>query len=190
MMKKNFYVLSSRSIAASVALFAAVITGCDRRVEVYPAEGNAYMHDPEYRAQLDAQIKERDQLRKEMFDARDRLSAFIKDNGGDMAVITNSPRWASLTARAKRCEQMFISNRLETARITRERIARAVEDSKRIARGEAKAVALPPADEERKGAKARGAAEAAGRKGAKAAEGAKARGGVEAAGRKGAGDAK
>ena len=145
MMKRNFYELSSRMLAASVALFAAVLTGCDRREEVYPAEGNAYMHDPVFKAQLEAQVKKRDAVRKDFMRATRALNDFVKDeSGGNFAAATNTPRGARLYAAMKESEKRFVANRIETAELTRERIERARADSQRIKNGEAKAVKIPP----------------------------------------------
>lgn len=139
MMSKQINVLSPFAIAAAVALFAVAFAGCDRREEVYPAEGNAYMHDPEFRAQLDASVKVRNGLAKSSCKANAELNAYIKENGFDFVAATNTPRGAELYATILRNEQLMVSNRIAVAKLTRERMKRAQADSERIKRGEAKA---------------------------------------------------
>ena len=142
MMRKNFNVLSSCTLAATVALFAVLANGCDRREEVYPVEGNAYTLDPAFKADIDRQVAERDALAKEQRKLIKEMQALVAKYNGDAKAAAASREGVELGARLKAGEESFKSNRLETARITRERIARAVSDSERIKRGEAKAIDL------------------------------------------------
>ena len=139
-MKRNFYVLSSYALAATVAIVATLIAGCEKKEEVYPVEGNAYARDPAYRAQLDAQVAERNTLAKERREINAEFAALVKRHNGDAKSVESSSEGAALLARLKANEQQFISNRMATAEITRERVKRAVADSERIKRGEAKAI--------------------------------------------------
>lgn len=148
MSSKKIDVLSSYAFAATVTLFVALMSGCDRRDEVYPAEGNAYAQDPAYVAQLQAQVAERNDIAKERREVIAALSALAKKYNGDKAAVEASAEGKALIARLNANEQNFISNRLETARIQRERHARAVADSERIKRGEAKAIDISKKKEE------------------------------------------
>lgn len=135
-------------VHASQALFAAValcwyVAGCERREEkplpeVYPAEGHAYMKDPEFKARLEAQDKERNGILGEREKLIDEFAALEK-RAGSRAAAEKLPEWKQLEARAQACGRAFESNRWHTAEMLRERMKRAQEDSERIARGEAKA---------------------------------------------------
>ena len=145
MMSKKMTGLSISELSAVIALSAAVLCGCDKQVtpeleEVYPVEGNAYMHDPEYRAQLETQGRARGELQKAHFRMNDELNALLKENGGDVAAVTNTARGAELVAMIRHNQELLTSNRTEIARLTRERVKRAQADSLRIQRGEAKAI--------------------------------------------------
>lgn len=150
MMSEKNIVMSSYAIAATVALCATLISGCDQPAtpapaeleEVYPAEGNAYMHDPAFRAKLDVQAQVKNDLRKSRLAINRELDELLKAHGGDYAAVTNTARGAELAAAVLRNERLFASNRMEVARLTRERIKRANEDSLRIQRGEAKAIEI------------------------------------------------
>ena len=148
MSSKKIDVLSSYALAATVTLFVALTSGCDRREEVYPAEGNAYAQDPAYIAQLQAQVGERDSIAKERREINAALGALLKKHNGDKAAAEATEEGKALIARLQANEQQIISNRLETARIQRERHARAVADSERIKRGEAKAIDISKKKEE------------------------------------------
>lgn len=148
MSSKKIDVLSSYALAATVTLFVALTSGCDRREEVYPAEGNAYAQDPAYIAQLQAQVGERDSIAKERREINAALGALLKKHNGDKAAAEATEEGKALIARLQANEQQIISNRLETARITRERVARAVADSERIKRGEAKPIDISKKKEE------------------------------------------
>lgn len=148
MSSKKIDVLSSYALAATVTLFVALTSGCDRREEVYPAEGNAYAQDPAYIAQLQAQVGERDSIARERREINAALSALLKKHNGDKAAAEATEEGKALIARLQANEQQIISNRLETARITRERVARAVADSERIKRGEAKPIDISKKKEE------------------------------------------
>lgn len=148
MSSKKIDVLSSYALAATVTLFVALTSGCDRREEVYPAEGNAYAQDPAYIAQLQAQVAERNDIAKERREIISSLTALTKKYNGDKAAVEASGEGKALIVRLNANEQNFISNRLETARIQRERHARAVADSERIKRGEAKAIDISKKKEE------------------------------------------
>lgn len=148
MSSKKIDVLSSYALAATVTLFVALMSGCDRREEVYPVEGNAYAQDPAYVAQLQAQVGERNSIAKERREIKAALDALMKKHNGDKAAVEATEEGKALVARLNANEQQFISNRLETARITRERVKRAVEDSERIKRGEAKAIDISKKKEE------------------------------------------
>lgn len=148
MSSKKIDVLSSYALAATVTLFVALTSGCDRREEVYPAEGNAYAQDPAYIAQLQAQVAERNDIAKERREIISSLTALTKKYNGDKAAVEASGEGKALIVRLNANEQNFISNRLETARITRERVARAVADSERIKRGEAKPIDISKKKEE------------------------------------------
>lgn len=148
MSSKKIDVLSSYALAATVTLFVALTSGCDRREEVYPAEGNAYAQDPAYIAQLQAQVAERNDIAKERREIISSLTALTKKYNGDKAAVEASGEGKALIVRLNANEQNFISNRLETARITRERHDRAIADSERIKRGEAKAIDISKKKEE------------------------------------------
>lgn len=148
MSSKKIDVLSSYALAATVTLFVALTSGCDRREEVYPAEGNAYAQDPAYIAQLQAQVGERDSIARERREINVALGALLKKHNGDKAAAEATEEGKALIARLQANEQQIISNRLETARITRERVARAVADSERIKRGEAKPIDISKKKEE------------------------------------------
>lgn len=148
MSSKKIDVLSSYALAATVTLFVALTSGCDRREEVYPAEGNAYAQDPAYIAQLQAQVGERDSIARERREINAALGALLKKHNGDKAAAEATEEGKTLIARLQANEQQIISNRLETARITRERVARAVADSERIKRGEAKPIDISKKKEE------------------------------------------
>ena len=148
MSSKKIDVLSSYTLAATVTLFVALTSGCDRREEVYPAEGNAYAQDPAYVAQLQAQVGERDSIARERREINAALGALLKKHNGDKAAAEATEEGKALIARLQANEQQIISNRLETARIQRERHARAVADSERIKRGEAKAIDISKKKEE------------------------------------------
>lgn len=148
MSSKKIDVLSSYALAATVTLFVALTSGCDRREEVYPAEGNAYAQDPAYIAQLQAQVAERNDIAKERREIISSLTALTKKYNGDKAAVEASGEGKALIVRLNANEQNFISNRLETARITRERHDRAVADSERIKRGEAKPIDISKKKEE------------------------------------------
>lgn len=148
MSSKKIDVLSSYALAATVTLFVALTSGCDRREEVYPAEGNAYAQDPAYVAQLQAQVGERDSIARERREINAALGALLKKHNGDKAAAEATEEGKALIARLQANEQQIISNRLETARIQRERHARAVADSERIKRGEAKAIDISKKKEE------------------------------------------
>lgn len=148
MSSKKIDVLSSYALAATVMLFVALMSGCDRREEVYPVEGNAYAQDPAYVAQLQTQVGERNSIAKERREIKAALDALMKKHNGDKAAVEATEEGKALVARLNANEQQFISNRLETARITRERVKRAVEDSERIKRGEAKAIDISKKKEE------------------------------------------
>lgn len=148
MSSKKIDVLSSYAFAATVTLFVALTSGCDRREEVYPAEGNAYAQDPAYVAQLQAQVGERDSLARERREINAAFGALMKKHNGDKAAVEATEEGRALLARLNVNEQQFISNRLQTARITRERVARAVADSERIKRGEAKPIDISKKKEE------------------------------------------
>lgn len=148
MSSKKIDVLSSYAFAATVTLFVALTSGCDRREEVYPVEGNAYAQDPAYVEQLHAQVDERNSIAKDRREIIGALDALMKKHNGDKAAVEATEEGKVLVARLKANEQQFISNRLETARITRERVKRAVEDSERIKRGEAKAIDISKKKEE------------------------------------------
>ena len=148
MSSKKIDVLSSYAFAATVTLFVALTSGCDRREEVYPAEGNAYAQDPAYVAQLQAQVGERDSIARERREINAALGALLKKHNGDKAAAEATEEGKALIARLQANEQQIISNRLETARIQRERHARAVADSERIKRGEAKAIDISKKKEE------------------------------------------
>lgn len=138
--------LSLFELTVVLSLFATLICGCEEKAspvvleEVYPAEGNAYMFDPAFRAQLDVQSKAKGEIRKSRFKLNDEFGALVKEHGGDYAAATNSARGAELLAEIRRNDLLLNSNRMELARLTRERIKRAQEDSQRIRRGEAKAI--------------------------------------------------
>lgn len=148
MSSKKIDVLSSYALAATVTLFVALTSGCDRREEVYPAEGNAYAQDPAYIAQLQAQVGERDSIARERREINAALGALLKKHNGDKAAAEATEEGKALIARLQANEQQIISNRLETARIQRERHARAVADSERIKRGEAKPIDISKKKEE------------------------------------------
>lgn len=148
MSSKKIDVLSSYAFAATVTLFVALMSGCDRRDEVYPVEGNAYAQDPAYVAQLQAQVAERNDIAKERREINAALADLLKKHNGDKAAAEATEEGKALVARLSANEQQFISNRLETARITRERVARAVADSERIKRGEAKSIDISKKKEE------------------------------------------
>lgn len=148
MSSKKIDVLSSYAFAATVTLFVALTSGCDRREEVYPVEGNAYAQDPAYVAQLQAQVAERNDIAKERREINAALADLLKKHNGDKAAAEATEEGKALVARLSANEQQFISNRLETARITRERVARAVADSERIKRGEAKSIDISKKKEE------------------------------------------
>ena len=148
MSSKKIDVLSSYALAATVTLFVALTSGCDRREEVYPMEGNAYAQDPAYVAQLQAQVGERDSIARERRELNVALKALLKKHNGDRAAAEATEEGKVLLARLQANEQHIISNRLETARITRERVARAVADSERIKRGEAKPIDISKKKEE------------------------------------------
>ena len=145
MMSRKMKRLSLNKPAVVFSLFAAVLCGCEEKTapaleEVYPAEGNAYMNDPAFRAQLDSQSKEKDAICKSNFQLNAEFQSLLKSNGGDYAAATNTPRGAELAALIRENQALLVSNRMETARLARERIKRAQEDSRRIRRGEAKAI--------------------------------------------------
>ena len=142
MMRNNFFVLSSCAVAMTVALVAILMTGCEKREEVYPAEGNAYMEDPAFRAQLDAQVAQRNALTRERRRLNDEKAELLKKFNGDINAAKDSPEGRALIERFRASDAANVSNRLETARITRERVKRAVADSERIKRGEAKPIDL------------------------------------------------
>lgn len=148
MSSKKIDVLSSYALAATVTLFVALTSGCDRREEVYPAEGNAYAQDPAYIAQLQAQVGERDSIARERREINAALGALLKKHNGDKAAAEATEEGKALIARLQANEQQIISNRLETARIQRERHARAIADSERIKRGEAKPIDISKKKEE------------------------------------------
>lgn len=148
MSSKKIDVLSSYAFAATVTLFVALASGCDRREEVYPVEGNAYAQDPAYVAQLKAQVGERDVIARERREINAALGALLKKHDGDKAAVEATEEGRALVARLQANERHFVSNRLETARITRERVKRAVEDSERIKRGEAKPIDISKKKEE------------------------------------------
>ena len=147
MMRKRFNVLS---LLATVALVAVVISGCDRREEVYPVEGNAYALDPAYQAALARQVEGRKVIMKDRVRTMKKLEELAKKFGDDKAALTNSVEYLRAREDLRACDEAIISNRMETARITRERIKRANEDSKRIERGEAKAIDISKKKEEAK----------------------------------------
>ena len=147
MMRKRFNVLS---LLATVALVAVVISGCDRREEVYPVEGNAYALDPAYQAALARQVEGRKVIMKDRVRTMKKLDELAKKFGDDKAALTNSVEYLRAREDLRACDEAIISNRMETARITRERIKRANEDSKRIERGEAKAIDISKKKEEAK----------------------------------------
>lgn len=147
MSSKKIDVLSSCALAATVTLFVALASGCDRREEVYPVEGNAYAQDPAYVAQLQAQVGERNSLAKERRELNAAFGALMKKHNGDKAAVEATEEGEALVARLNANERQFISNRLETARITRERVKRAVADSERIKRGEAKPIDISKKEE-------------------------------------------
>ena len=147
MSSKKIDVLSSYALAATVTLFVALTSGCDRREEVYPVEGNAYAQDPAYVAQLQAQVGERNSLAKERRELNAAFGALMKKHNGDKAAVEATEEGEALVARLNANERQFISNRLETARITRERVKRAVADSERIKRGEAKPIDISKKEE-------------------------------------------
>lgn len=140
MMTKKLDVLSSRFIAATVTLFVALISGCDRRDEVYPLEGNGYAKDPVYLTQLESQVAARNEIVKDRAKTAAALEALLKKHGGDRAAVEATEEGRALVARLNMSEELFVSNRMETARIMQERVARAVADSERIKRGEAKPI--------------------------------------------------
>ncbi len=148
MSSKKIDVLSSYVLAATVTLFVALTSGCDRREEVYPAEGSAYAQDPEYVAQLEAQVGQRNLIAKERREIIAALDVVVKHHNGDKAAAEASEEGKRLVARLHANEQQFISNRLETAKITFERRQRAVADSERIKRGEAKPIDILKKKEE------------------------------------------
>jgi len=135
-------------VHASLALGAVIVLSClvagcgkqkkvDTRPEVYPAEGNAYMKDPSFKAVLAVQDKERKSILGEREKLFQEFEALEK-RAGSRAAAEKLPEWKTLEARAQACGRAFESNRWHTTEIFRERVQRAREDSARIARGEAK----------------------------------------------------
>ena len=145
MMSKKMTGLTISRLSAVFALSAVVLCGCDKQTapeleEVYPAEGNAYMHDSEFRAQLETKGRAKGELQKALFKMNDELKALLKENGGDIAAVTGTVCGAELVGKIRQNEALLVSNRMETARLVRERAKRAQADSLRIERGEAKAI--------------------------------------------------
>jgi len=133
---------ASQALCAAIVLWCAAV-GCDRREEkplpeVYPAEGHGYMDDPAFQSQ----IAEQDAQRKRILGEREKLiAAFeqLEKRAGSRAAAEKLPEWKELTARAQACGRAFDSNRVQTTEIMQARMKRALEDSERIKRGEAKA---------------------------------------------------
>jgi len=139
---KKVSVHASQALCATIVLLC-VAAGCDRREErqlpeVYPAEGHGYMDDPEFKSQ----IAKQDAQRKVILGEREKIVVgleALEKRAGSRAAAEKLPEWKALMARAESCGRAFDSNRLETAAIMQERMKRAMEDSARIKRGEARA---------------------------------------------------
>jgi len=140
---KKVLVHASLALCAVIVL-SCVVAGCGKRAEkdalpeVYPAEGHGYMDDPVFKKQLEDQ----DVQRKAILGEREKIAtAFeaLEKKAGSRAAAEKTPEWQALLKRSETCFQNFESNRTHTAELMRQRVARAMEDSARIKRGEAKA---------------------------------------------------
>jgi len=142
MKSKKVLVHASLALSAAIVL-SCLVAGCgkrkeDARPEVYPAEGHAYMKDPEFKKALEAQDNER----KVMLGEREKLLVkfeALEKRAGSRAAAEKTPEWKALAVRFQEWDRAFESNRWHTTEILRERRKRAQADSERIARGEAKA---------------------------------------------------
>lgn len=141
---KSYKILAhaSQAFCAAIALVWCA-TGCERREEkplpeVYPAEGHAYMKDPAFKAQLEAQEKEREKILESREKLIEKFEALEK-RMGSRAAAEKLPEWKQLESWAAACGRAYESNRWQTTEMLRERMVRAQADSERIARGEAKA---------------------------------------------------
>jgi len=143
MKSKKVLVHASLALCAMIVL-TCIVAGCgkqkkdvDTRPEVYPAEGHAYMRDPEFKAALDAQ----DQVRKAILAEREQLMRefeALEKRAGSRAAAEKLAEWKELEKRAQASGRSYEVNRRQTTELLRERMKRAQEDSARIARGEAK----------------------------------------------------
>jgi len=96
------------------------------------------MKDPAFKARIEIQDAER----KSILGEREKLFVefeALEKRAGSRAAAEKLPEWKALEARAQACGRAYETNRMHTTAMFRERLARAQEDSARIARGEAKA---------------------------------------------------
>ena len=130
----------SRVAFFATILVAVIFSGCEKkqREEVYLDKDHSYMHDPEFRKQLDIQTKERNGLLAVHTRIIERFEALIKESGSEEAA-RKLPEWASLEKRMEDCGKNFEANRAHTTGLIRERMLRASKDAERVRRGEAKA---------------------------------------------------
>ena len=149
-MRNIFCALAPLVLTAAVAVTSCMITGCsDDLPEVYPAEGNAYMHDPEYQGMMKANVKRRDMLTEKLLAVGEARRKTLSEFGGDDAMARASDKWKAIDAKEKEILADLEENRTAALTLTRNRMRKAAEDSARIQRGEAKAKTISKEQEEK-----------------------------------------
>ena len=108
--------------------------------EVYVAEGNSYMHDPVFRAALAKEWEVREEIGRKQLAVTSKMQAILEECGGDKAKAEARADYQALMAETKANARAYEESRSRAQTISRNRILRAQEDSKRVQRGEAKAI--------------------------------------------------
>ncbi len=108
--------------------------------EVYVAEGNSYMHDPVFRAALAKEWEVREEIGRKQLAVTSKMQAILEECGGDKAKAEARADYQVLMAETKANARAYEESRSRAQTISRNRILRAQEDSKRVQRGEAKAI--------------------------------------------------
>lgn len=117
--------------------------------EVWVAEGNAFMNDPEYRAELAKLENAQARVAKRQAVINQRLQAIKQEFRNDPEAVAKIPLYRELTEKAKSNAVEFASVRREIAELIKARHARAAEDSQRVARGEAVAKKISKVEEDK-----------------------------------------
>lgn len=138
--------LASPALPVMAALVAWLVSGCGENPEpeleaVYPREGNAYVHDPAFRADMQRQRDEQKKIVEEQLRISKRMRAIEAEVKGDKAEAEKkSEEYRALKRAAEENAKSFQRSRVRSEEIVRARIRKAAEDSERVKRGEAKAI--------------------------------------------------